>query len=209
MNIIVFGTGPFCVPTLKKLTESECEILAVVTRPIDDAGKRRKTVANPVREFAVEHQLTLHEPASCNEAGFVQKLKDYQADLFFVCDYGQILSRQCLAAAKKGGINLHGSLLPKYRGAAPINWAIYHGETETGVTVIHMSSRLDAGPCLTQDKLTIADDDTAEDVEAALSKLGVSTVMNAIGMLNNWDGESDIGTIRDKSLATKAPRLQQ
>ena len=209
MKIIVFGTGPFCVPSLNWLADSPHSIAAIVTRPIDDAGKRRKSVANPVREYAIEKSYTIHEPKSCNEDEFVGILNDYGADLFFVCDYGQILSKACLATAKLGGINLHGSLLPKYRGAAPINWAIYHGEAETGVTVIHMTAKLDGGPCLTTAKIPIKDHDTAETIETALSKIGVDAVERAIDMLNDWDSTSSIGNLQKQSRATKAPRLNK
>jgi methionyl-tRNA formyltransferase len=183
--------------------------LTVVTRPIDDPGKRRKTSVNPVREYAVAHGLPIIEPASCNSAETVEQLQQLSADLFFVCDYGQLLSRRCLQAARLGGINLHGSLLPRYRGAAPINWAIYHGETETGVTVIHMTPRMDAGPCLTTARLAIAEDDTAEMVEQRLSKLGVSAVTDAIDLLDQWDGETTIGAPQDPALASRAPRLEK
>lgn len=187
--------------------ESGHDVIAVVTRRIEDEGKRRKTVANPVRQYAAQHGLTIHDPENCNDAAFVEVLANYGAELFFVCDYGQILSRACLATAKLGGINLHGSLLPKYRGAAPINWAIYHGEKQTGVTVIHMTAKLDAGPCLTQAGIKIEEHDTAQTIEAALSQLGVDQVATAIKMLAQWDMTSPIGVVQDQSLASKAPRL--
>ena len=209
MKIVVFGTGPFCLPTFAWLAESEHDVVAVVTRPIEDAGKRRKSVANPVREFAVESGMTVYDPKNCNEQSFVELLIGCKADLFFVCDYGQILSNACLSAAKLGGINLHGSLLPKYRGAAPINWAIYNGEKETGVTVIHMTAKLDGGPCLTQASIEINDDDTAVTIEETLSRIGVGEVGKAIHLLNSWDGNSTLGTIQDKAMATKAPRLNK
>ena len=209
MKIVVFGTGPFCVPSFRAILESDHELIAVVTRPIEDAGKRRKTVANPTREAAEENGLPIYTPSSCNESAFVETLESLEADLFFVCDYGQILSRKCLAAAKLGGINLHGSLLPKYRGAAPVQWAIYNGESETGATVIHMTPKLDGGPCLTSIKLDLNGNENAEQVESSLSRLGTKAVLDAIQMLENWDGESELGTIQDSSLATPAPRIQK
>ena len=176
MNIVVFGTGPFAVPTFEKLLSSDHNVLAVVTRPIADSGKRRKSAENPVRDLAEKSNLTVLDPASANDAAVVQQLRDLNADLFFVCDYGQILSRDCLSASKLGGINLHGSLLPKYRGAAPINWAIYHGEQETGVTVIHMTPKLDGGPALSFAKTDIGANETTEDLEPRLSQIGVGAV---------------------------------
>jgi methionyl-tRNA formyltransferase len=128
-------------------------------------------------------------------------------DLFIVCDYGQILSRDTLALARLGGINLHGSLLPKYRGAAPIQWAIYHGETVTGVTVIHMTPRLDAGPCLVQKRMQIGPDETAMDLEPRLAELGVSAVLEAIELLES--GRAGAAIPQDPKLASKAPRLKK
>lgn len=209
MKIVVFGTGPFCVPTLNSLAQSNHEILAVVTRPIDDAGKRRKTVANPVRETAEKLNLEILDPASCNAADFVQSLQSFNADLFFVCDYGQIMSRKCLATARLGGINLHGSLLPKYRGAAPIQWAIYNGDQEIGVTVIHMTPKMDAGPCLTNASIQLEGTENAEQVETQLSELGIATVHQAIEVLSSWDGQSELGTVQDPEQATPAPRIQK
>ncbi len=208
MRLILFGTGPFAVPAYTSLIENH-EVVAMVTRPIADSGKRRKTAANPTRDLAVERELTIFDPPSCNDPDFVQKLNSLSADLFVVCDYGQILSRDCLAAASLGGINLHGSLLPKYRGAAPIQWCVYNGDTVSGVTVIHMTPRLDGGPCIVKKELAIGDSETSEQLEPRLSQLGVAAVNQAIELLASWDGESVIGEIQDKSKVTKAPRLKK
>lgn len=209
MRIAVFGTGPFCVPTLAALIESEHDVVAVITRPIDDPGRRRKSVANPVRDVALQAGLPVIEPASCNSAAAIEQLASLNADLYFVCDYGQLLSKACLQTSRFGGINLHGSLLPKYRGAAPINWAIYHGEKIVGATVILMTPRMDAGPCLTTSTIEIADHETAEQVENRLSLAGVAAVMRSIEMLADWDGASAIGAVQDPAIATKAPRLKK
>ena len=209
------GTGPFAVPAFRWLVQQGHEIALVVTRPIEDAGKRRKSVANPVREYAetlISEQglgFEIFAPPSVNSADAVEKLNQADADLMFVCDYGQILSNEALAATGMGGINLHGSLLPKYRGAAPINWAVYRGEQETGVTVIHMTPRLDGGPTLSQDALPIGEFETAEQLEPRMAELGVKTVAKAIALLKEWDGNSSIGELQDKTLVTKAPRLQK
>ena len=149
MRIVLFGTGPFAVPSFETLIDSSHEVVALVTRPIANSGKRRKTAENPTRDLGVARDLPILDPIDINTQDSVDQLKSLNADLFVVCDYGQILSRDALGSAKLGGINLHGSLLPKYRGAAPIHWAIYNGDKETGVTIIHMTPRLDGGPCLT------------------------------------------------------------
>lgn len=208
MRLILFGTGPFTVPSYTSLIDNH-EVLALVTRPIQDSGKRRKTAENPTRDLAVSRGLKIFDPPSCNESDFVLTLKDLAADLFVVCDYGQILSSDSLAAARLGGINLHGSLLPKYRGAAPIQWCIYNGDTVSGVTVIHMTPRLDGGPCIVKKELAIGASETAEELEPRLSQLGVPAVNEAIDLLAAWDGESVIGELQDKSKVTKAPRLKK
>lgn len=209
MRLIMFGTGPFAVPTFKALLNSEHEVLALVTRPIGDAGKRRKSAANPTRDAGVEAGTQIFDPSSINEVAEVARLKSMNADLFVVCDYGQILSRECLAASRLGGINLHGSLLPRYRGAAPINWAIYNGDTILGVTVIHMSAFLDAGPSLVKAQIEVGIDETAETVEPKLAQLGVEPILEAIKTLDQWDGSSTIGEKQNRKEATKAPRLKK
>ena len=208
MRLILFGTGPFAVPTYESLIEQH-EVIAMVTRPIEDAGKRRKTAENPTRDLGEAKGLEILDPKSCNETEFVERLQSMNADLFVVCDYGQILSRDCLAAARLGGINLHGSLLPKYRGAAPIQWCVYNGDTVSGVTVIHMTARLDGGPCIVRSQLEIGADETAEELEPRLSALGPDAVNQAIAMLDSWDGEASLGELQNREEVTKAPRLKK
>ena len=209
MRIIMFGTGPFAVPTFKELLASRHEVPMLVTRPVTNSGNRRKSAENPTRDAGEEAGIEIYEPPSINTEDAIQKLTQYHADLFVVCDYGQILSNRCLEAARYGGINLHGSLLPRYRGAAPINWAIFHGESVLGITVIHMTSRLDAGNSITTASLELQHDDTAETVEPRLAELGVKPVMKAIELIEQWDETSTLGTPQDPALATKAPRLNK
>ena len=209
MKLILFGTGPFAVPSFENLIHSDHTIAAMVTRPIADSGKRRKTAENPTRDLGEAHGLTILDPLSINTEDSIAELKSLAADLFVVCDYGQILSREALSTAKLGGINLHGSLLPKYRGAAPIHWAIYNGDEITGVTIIHMTPRLDGGPCLAKVETKIGDEETTELIEPRLADLGVDAVNRSIEMLQQWDGHSEIGTKQKQSEATKAPRLKK
>jgi methionyl-tRNA formyltransferase len=209
MRIVMFGTGPFAVPTFEFLLQSSHKVVALVTRPIDDPGERRKTAANPMRDVAVNAGLSPFDPRDVNEADCVLRLRQLQADLFVVCDFGQILSGDCLRAARLGGVNLHGSLLPKYRGAAPINWAIYRGDTVTGVSVIHMTGKLDGGPILTEAQLAIEHDETTAELEPRLSRLGVEPVARAIEMLATWNGHDEIGRRQDPALATHARRLRK
>ena len=208
MKIIVMGTGPFAVPSLRWIAESQHEISLIVTRPIDDAGRRRKTAANPVSDFAESlKKVQVFRPANINDADAIDRLQSHAADLLFVCDYGQILKTRTLATTRWGGINLHGSLLPKYRGAAPINWAIYHGESITGVTVIHMTPKLDGGPTVAKRSIEIGDHETAEQLEPRMAELGVAAVVETIGKLENWDGLKSLGEMQDPAEVTIAPRL--
>ena len=209
MKLILFGTGPFAVPSFENLIQSDHTIAAVVTRPIADSGKRRKTAENPTRDLGEAHGLQILDPLSINTEESIKTLRSLDADLFVVCDYGQILSREALSTAKLGGINLHGSLLPKYRGAAPIHWAIYNGDKTTGVTIIHMTPRLDGGPCLVKVETEIGDEETTELIEPRLAELGVDAVNRSIEMLQQWDGNSEIGTKQKQSESTKAPRLKK
>ncbi|MDG2381781.1 MAG: methionyl-tRNA formyltransferase [Pirellulaceae bacterium] len=211
MRILMMGTGGFAIPTFKALLESEHEVVGLVTRPPRPIHGRRASTpsSNPMRDLAEERGLAVTMPASINDASAVAELAEQAIDLHIVCDYGQILSNAALATARLGGINLHASLLPKYRGAAPINWAIYEGEPITGVTVIHMTVKLDAGPNLVQLQTDIGETEDAIDLEARLAETGVSAVLAAIGQLGNWNGQSSIGEIQDPQQATKAPRLKK
>ncbi len=199
------ATGGFAVPMLEALCDSRHPVIAVVTRP-PKATHVRKEVESPVRAVALRRHLDLLQPESVNAPDAIATLKAIEPDLFVVADYGQILSQEALGIPKFGAINLHGSLLPKYRGAAPINWAIYHGETESGVTVIHMTPRVDAGPCIAQARLPILPDETAPQLEHRLAQLGAPLVCQAIDDLQRGDVQP---IVQDPMLATRAPRLKK
>jgi methionyl-tRNA formyltransferase len=208
LSIIMMGTGPFAVPTFEALVDSPHRVLGLVTRPDHPVHGRPRQSAprNPMREAAQRRGIEVFEPENINTTEAQEQLRSWGADLFVVCDYGQILSRETLALARLGGINLHGSLLPKYRGAAPIQWAIYCGETETGVSVIHMTPRLDAGPVLVQKRLAIEPHETAGQLEPRLAALGPAAVLEAIELLAA--GKTD-GIPQDTAQATKAPRIKK
>lgn len=209
MKLLIMGTGPFAVPSFQALLESDHEIVCLITRPDKVARGRKKAPPNPMREAAEAAGVTVHAPDSINSEEGLTLLDQNEADLFVVCDYGQILSKQALAKARLGGINLHGSLLPKYRGAAPINWALLNGDKVAGITVIHMTPRLDGGPMICQRSLDVGPNEDAVQLEERLSKLGVEAVIEAMDQLATWDGESLIGEVQSKELVTKAPRLQK
>ena len=211
MRLVMMGTGPFAVPTFAALVASTHTVGALVTRPAVVGQTRGKSQVppNPMRQFAEAQGIPVFDPPSINDPTSREWLAQQQPDLLVVCDYGQILAPEVLQTAPLGGINLHGSLLPKYRGAAPIQWAVWRGETETGVTVIHMTPGLDAGPCLCQRTTEIGPTETAADLESRLANLGVELVVEAIALLGKWDRRSAIGIPQDNRQATRAPRLKK
>jgi methionyl-tRNA formyltransferase len=206
MRIILMGTGPFAVPMSQAIYESNHTVPLLVTRPQRKLHGKTQAEANPMRELAITQGTPVFDPESINTDESRAELAHYQPDLFVVCDYGQILKPETLAVAKLGGINLHGSLLPKYRGAAPINWAIYYGDAETGVTVIHLTPKIDAGPIIALAKLPIGDDETAVTIEPKLAQLGAPLVLQAIEQLANGTA---VPAVQDTALASKAPRLKK
>ena len=209
MRLLVLGTGPFAVPMFRSLLDSPHEVLALVTRPTPPARAREKIPPNPMRDEAERRGLVVYAPESINSGDGPEVVRSLAPDVLVVCDYGQILSADVLGLVPLGGINLHASLLPKYRGAAPIHWAILNGDDQTGVTVIHMTPRLDAGPILAVRSTPILSDESQAELESRLAVLGVDAIHEAIDKLVRWDRESPIGAPQDSSHATSALRLRK
>ncbi len=209
MKLLMMGTGPFAEPTFRALVESNHEVTGLITRPDKIARGRKKAPPNPMREAANELGIDVFAPESINADDGLGLLDQQAADLLVVCDYGQILSKEALGKAKLGGINLHGSLLPKYRGAAPINWALLNGDRVAGITVIHMTPRLDGGPMMCKRSLDVGPTENAINLEPRLSQIGVEAVLEAIEMLESWDGETVLGELQKNEEVTKAPRLKK
>jgi len=203
LSLVMLGNGPFALPTFEALYGTPHRVRALLVRP---AHGRRPGPPSPLRAAAERQGTPVHEPEDVNAEDARALLAGFAADLLVVCDYGQILKSATLATARLGGINLHASLLPRYRGAAPINWALYHGESETGVTVIHMDPRIDAGPCLAQERVAILPDETAVELEARLARLGAPLVCRTIDALA---GGAATPLPQDPALATRAPRLKK
>lgn len=192
------------MPSLRAIVASGAhEVLAVVTRP---PRGRKGEPPSPMAAAAEELGLPLWQPESVNLPESVARLAGYQADLLVVCDYGEILRPEALGATRLGGINLHGSLLPKYRGAAPVQWAVLNGDAETGAAVIQMTPGLDAGPILGEVRTPIGPDETAGALEERLSQLGAEVTLRVVEQLASGTAT---GTPQDKSQATKAPRLKK
>ncbi len=202
----MLGTGPFAAPTFRGLFETHHEVIALICSPLRPQRGRELIPLNPMRDIAHQHGIPIFDPESINEPESQIQISQYDADLMVVCDYGQILSAETLATAHMGGINLHASLLPKYRGAAPINWAIYDGERQTGVTVIHMTPRVDAGPCIAQASTDIEPEETAVELEARLAELGAWLVRRTLDAMEAGRMEA---LPQDSAKASKAPRLKK
>jgi len=207
MRLVMMGTGSFAEPTFEALLAGRHPVVGLVTQPDRATGKERgstRQARRGMKELALEHSIPVYQPESINTPEGVDKLKSWQPELLVVAAYGQILSKDVLAVSPQGGINVHASLLPKYRGAAPIAWAIYHGEKETGVTVIKMSIYLDAGEMVAQEAIPIGPDETAGELEARLAPLGARLALSVVDQIEAGTAR---GTKQDKALVTKAPKL--
>lgn len=209
LRLVLMGTGPFAVPSFQALVGAGYEIPLVVTRPSREVKSRKGPPPSPVREFAEENQFELFDPPSINTPDAIARLASTKPDLLVVCDFGQILCSDALAIASLGGINLHGSLLPAYRGAAPVQWALLSGDDVTGISVIHMTPRLDGGPILATAETPIRSDETSGQLEHRLSLLGVAPTLASVAMLATWDGQESIGQSQDAARVSRAPRLDK
>jgi methionyl-tRNA formyltransferase len=207
MRLVMMGTGSFAEPTFLQLLESPHQVVCLVTQPDRATGTQRgstRQARQGIKEIARERGIPHLQPESINTPEGVEALKALAPDLLVVAAYGQILSKDVLAVAPLGGINVHASLLPKYRGAAPINWAIYHGEKRSGVTIIRMSTALDAGNMLAQQAIDILPDETAGEFEARLGPLGARLALDMVSKLAQGPVP---GVPQDKTQVTKAPKL--
>jgi methionyl-tRNA formyltransferase len=187
MRIIFFGTPDFAVPTLQRLfAEPDLEVIGIVSQPDTRRGRGNQVTASPVKAAAIAHNANLQiwQPQRLKkDRAVLSEIADLQADLFVVVAYGQILSRQILQMPKYGCINVHGSLLPKYRGAAPIQWAIANGETVTGVTTMQMDAGIDTGAMLLKAELPILSEDHADTLSMKLADLGADLLIKTLQQL--------------------------
>ncbi|NIP85665.1 MAG: methionyl-tRNA formyltransferase, partial [Planctomycetales bacterium] len=206
MKIIMMGTGQYALPTLQALYTTPHEIVALFTRPERSPRHRRPPAGPALPQLAQAHGTPVYDPPDVNAPKVQQILRNLAPDLLVVCDYGQRLAGETLSLARWGGFNLHASLLPKYRGAAPVNWALYHGETHTGNTVIHMTPQIDGGPCVAQQPVAIDPEETAVQLEARLATAGASLVLTAIDQLQA-DALEEVP--QDPHEVTRAPKLKK
>ena len=182
LNIVFMGTPEFAVTILERLISESYTIKAVVTAPDRPAGRGRKLQGSAVKDCATRNDITVLQPTQLKDESFIDELKSYNADLFIVVAF-RMLPKIVWEIPKMGTFNLHGSLLPEYRGAAPINWAVINGEKETGVTTFFIDEKIDTGQILLHDKLTIAENETAGELHDRMMLLGAKTVANTVELI--------------------------
>ncbi|MBR4752312.1 MAG: methionyl-tRNA formyltransferase [Thermoguttaceae bacterium] len=208
MKVIAIANGGFAIPTLRLLKESEHTLSAVFVMPVRTKRSGEKAGIPPVRA-AIDGFLSgtpWYEPENINSQESIALLKSLNADVIFICDYGKILSNEAISTTKYGGINLHGSLLPKYRGAAPINRAIQAGERELGVSVIFIEPKVDAGPIVATDSYFPSLEETAVEIEAKLAQLGAPIVLQTLSRIE--EGKV-VALPQPSNEASRAPKLRK
>lgn len=209
MKIVFMGTPDFSVPCLNALIENGHEVVLVVTQADKPKGRGHKLTPPPVKECAVKHDIPVYQPASMKSDEVFEVLKEANADIFIVVAYGKILPGRILNLPPYGCVNVHASLLPKYRGAAPIQWSIINGETKTGVTTMQMDEGLDTGDMLMKIEVPIAPDETGETLHDKLSLAGKDVLIKTLTALQAGtlqpqkqnDAESCYASMIDKQLA--------
>jgi methionyl-tRNA formyltransferase len=208
IKIVFFGTPEFAVPTLEKLlNHPEFEVLAVVTQPDKRRGRGNQLIPSPVKTVALKANLPIWQPQRVKkDVDTLTLLRESGADVFVVIAYGQILSQEILDMPKFGCVNVHGSILPKYRGAAPIQWCLYNGETQTGITTMLMDAGMDTGAILMIATTPIGLLDNAQDLAIRLSEIGADLLVDTLLKLNNQDIEP---IPQDNSQATYAPLIKK
>jgi len=206
VKIIFFGTSKFAVPSLKRLIASRHEVAAVVTQPDRKKGRRLVTAPPPVKTEARDKEIPVLQPEYVSSPSTLKALKEYEADIFAVVAFGQILKKGLLETPKLYCINLHASLLPKYRGASPINRAIINGDKKTGVTTIRMIEKMDAGDIMLTREAEIFDEDTGQSMGEKLSAIGADLLLETIELVD----KNKIRFVRqDDNEATYAHKLKK
>jgi len=206
MRIAFAGTPPFAVPSLRRLIDSRHEIVCVITQPDRPTGRGLKVTPPAVKKVAAEYGLKVFQPAKFNKPEFLDELDKLDLDLIMVAAYGRIFRERSLRLPRKGCVNLHASLLPKYRGVAPINWAIVRGENETGVTTFFMEKGVDTGQIILQKKTAIGENENAGQVHDRLAALGAEAVLETCDLI-----EQDAAPCieQDETRVSYAPRLER
>jgi methionyl-tRNA formyltransferase len=203
LRVVFLGSSSFAVPSLRRVYATQ-EVVAVVTQPDRPGGRGRRSLSTPVKVAAGELGLPVHEPDRVRSARFVTSLRELAPSVLVVVAYGQLLPTSVLEVAPFGCVNVHASLLPKYRGAAPIQRALWNGETETGVSVMRLDEGEDTGPVFAQERLAIGPDETALELGERLAELGADRLVDVLATLSDRTPVP-----QDGALATRAPRLSR
>ena len=207
MNIVFFGTSEFAIASFRELLDSRHKILALVTQPDRKKGRNLKLSSSPTKVLAITKGVPVYQPDNVSSAEAINYLRKLNPDLFIVIAFGQILKREALAIPKFYAVNLHGSLLPKYRGAAPTNWAIINGDKSSGVTVIRMNEKMDEGDIILKREVDIDEDDTNITLSEKLSGLGAKVLLEVIDSIEN--GKNITFIKQDDNKASLAPKLRK
>lgn len=184
MKIVFMGTPLFAISSLEMLIEKH-QVVAVVTQPDRPKGRGKKMVFPVVKEKALEHNIPVFQPESAKSPEFISELKKFGADIFIVAAYGQILTEEVLNIPKYGSVNVHGSLLPKYRGAGPIQWSVINGDRVTGVTIMHMAKGLDSGDMISKAEMEISDEDTYGTLSQRMAEVGAKLLEKTLVEIEN------------------------
>ena len=206
MRLVFMGTPQFAIPSLKKLLGSSHQLVAVSTQPDRPAGRGERIAAPLVKVLAEQHGIPVHQPEKLKEEIWKETFREIHPDALVVVAFGKILPQWLLEIPPLGAFNLHASLLPKYRGAAPVQWAVANGESETGVTIMKLDQGMDTGDILLQESVLIAPQETAVDLQGRMAGIGADLLLHAINLL-----ESDkLHPVKqDSTLATYAPSLKK
>jgi len=202
MNIVFMGTPEFAIPSLNELLNSKHKILAVVTGPDKQVGRGQKIMPTPIKKFALSNDLKVITPTRLKDEHFISELKKLNADLFVVVAF-RILPSAVFLIPPYGTINLHGSILPKYRGAAPINWVIINGETETGLTTFYIEEKVDTGEIILKRELAIGPDETAGDLHDRMSVIGADLLLETVDLVADGRAPKE----KQQGEASLAPKI--
>ena len=206
MKITFFGSAEFAIPCLVALKHSPNDLAAVFTQPARPAGRKRKSTPTPVAIWANENSIATTEAENINSADMLEQVAACRSDLLVVIAFGQKISQEVVALHQAGAVNVHASLLPKYRGAAPINWAIINGEIETGISIITLAEKMDAGQVLARVKIPIVPDDTAETLHDKLAQIAPAILLETIEAIQTGTA---VYTPQDESQVTYAHKLKK
>lgn len=206
MRILFMGTPEFAVPSLNGLVSAGYEVCGVFSQPDKPKNRGMKLIPTPVKEYAVSHGIPVFQPEKLRDGTALEQIRQLAPDLIVVAAYGRILPDEILDYPAKGCINVHSSLLPDYRGAAPINWAILNGDQETGVTIMHMATELDAGDVISQATTPISEKETAQELTARLAQLGSELLVKTVAQIEEGTATR---TPQDHSKHTLAPMLSK